>query len=115
MTVAAIRSIRESRRQATGASGFGSRITPGLPGPTTPDPLAAPVLLQVGSTVHALDPVSHTAVELSPATLAVIEGLLEGATRPAADGRQARGAIDELFRGGIAQRWCDDALGSWSP
>jgi len=115
VVVAAIRTVRGTHRRATAASGFGSRMTADLPAPRKPDALTAPVLLQVGSTVLALDPISHAAIELSPATVAVIEELLstDPYTRPPPRERQVRDAVDELVVGGIARHWCDVAWGKW--
>jgi len=117
VAAAAVREIRRSHRQPASVSGFGGRLSADLPRPDTPDALTAPVLVRVGSTVHALDPASRAAVELSPASLDVLETLL-ALDRPEQIRRWGAmpgdgpvpGAIDELARGGVAPDWCAEAL-----
>ena len=115
VVAAAIREIRRSYRQPARASGFGGRLSADLPRSDTPDAVSVPVLVRVGSTVQALDPASRVAVELSPASLAVIETLLEPPElvrrwREVPGAGSVPVAIDELARGGVAQDWCARVL-----
>lgn len=79
LAVIAFRRIRAQNRLPSRVSGFPGRITPGLPEPTTPDPLGAPLLLQVGREFVACDPEGTGAMPLTSDEMAVVEAILAGA------------------------------------
>lgn len=71
-----IRAARRADLMPSMASGFGPRITPGLPRPVVPDEVGAPFLLQVGHELRAYDPVGPGSIDLSPDAAAVLEALV---------------------------------------
>lgn len=71
-----IREVRAEHRLPGRVSGFGGRISVGLPAPADPDPSDAPVLLQIGRTHQAHDPGTGAGLALSATSVAIVESLL---------------------------------------
>lgn len=129
VAVAVIRLVREGHRLPDRVSGFGGRISAGLPGPTGPDPGDAPVLLRIGRTHQAHDPVTGLGLAISATSVAMIESLLSHPDGGDAAqwcvvhlGIAARqlpshllGTLRLLADAGVAARWSDGAALQWGP
>jgi hypothetical protein len=127
IAIGVIRLVREEHRLTDRVSGFGGRISDSLPEPTGPDPDDAPVLLRIGRTHQAHDPVTGLGLAISGASRAMIESLL---AHP--DGGEAAewcvvhlgiaarqlpghltGTLRLLADAGVAARWSDEAALQW--
>lgn len=119
LAVGAFRRIRTQSRLPSRVSGFAGRITPGLPDPTTPDPLGAPLLLQVGREFVACDPEGTGATPLTADELADVEAILAAAVpRPGESADRTSGPSAGRSFGGrtallarlsaarVATSWC---------
>jgi hypothetical protein len=127
IAIGVIRLVREEHRLPDRVSGFGGRISDSMPEPTGPDPSDAPVLLRIGRTHQAHDPVTGLGLAISGSSVAMIESLL---AHP--DGGEAAewcvanlgiaprqlpghlmGTLRLLADAGIAARWSDGAALQW--
>ncbi len=124
LAVTAFRRIRAQNRLPSRVSGFAGRITPGLPETTIPDPLGAPLLLQVGREFVACDPEGAGTMPLTADEMAVVEAVLAGAVPPAGESTARAplslsgdsfvaksGLLARLSAARVAAAWCA-AMGS---
>lgn len=105
--VAILSALRQSRlggRNARAVSGFGRRLTNGLPLGGVIDAVDAPVLAQFGSTFKALDAASGRSVALDADQVRALESALVGDFHPGDPDLVA--ACQWLLVHGIARRWC---------
>lgn len=102
--IMALRRAQATGRTARRVSGFGGRITGGLPVPEVGDPTHAPILAQFGAIYRAIDPVDGSCVDVDAAQLSALETVLAGAE--AAEVRDAAEACQWLLLHGVARRWC---------
>lgn len=105
--VAVLAALRQSRlggRNARAVSGFGCRLTSGLPLAGAIDEIDAPVLAQFGSTFKALDPTSERAVALDADQVRALEMALVGESD--LGDPELAAACQWLLVHGIARRWC---------
>jgi len=120
--VGAVRGIRAEHRMPSRVSGFAGRITDGLPRSKEPDVSGAPLLLQVGRSLFAYDPVTGARLSLSGVAVAIVESLLahpdqahaaQWCTRSLGISQDKVGAhVQDTLRlltgAGIAARWAGD-------
>lgn len=105
--VAALRALRAARatgRTAQAVSGFGTRLTAGLPLGDTPDRIDAPVLARFGAICRALDPVSRAQTDIDADQLRALELVLGGAD--VGDVPDAAAACQWLLAHDVARSWC---------
>lgn len=127
VAIGIIRSVREGHRSPGRVSGFGGRISAGLPDSADPDAGDAPILLQIGRTNVAHDPVTGLGLAISAAAVAMVESLLAHPNSDDAAGwcvihlgippRQLPshllGTLRLLADAGVATRWSDRAALHW--
>lgn len=102
--LSALRQSRSGGRNARAVSGFGGRLTDGIPQRGVIDDADAPVLAQFGSTFKALDPSSGCGIALEADQVRALELALVGELHPGDPDLTA--ACQWLLAHGIARRWC---------
>ncbi|HEX7373893.1 MAG TPA: hypothetical protein VF277_02900, partial [Steroidobacteraceae bacterium] len=104
LALRALRAARATGRTAQLVSGFGTRLTAGLPLGDTPDRIDAPVLARFGAIYRALDPVSHAQTDVNAEQLRALELVLGGAD--VSDVPDAGAACQWLLGHDVARTWC---------
>ncbi len=115
-----IRLVRAEHRLPGRVSGFGGRISAGLPDSADPDSSDAPVLLQIGRTHQAHDPTTGLGLAISATAVAVLESLLvhptadDAATWCGANAGLAAGALPQHVSGLLQVLSDADVAAGWS-
>ena len=108
LAVNAIQTVRRQHRLPSRVSGFGGRLTSGVPRPTVADTDNSPVLLQVGYEFQAHDTGHGAYAVLSADDVATIEWILaepSGATEPT---DSTRTTVRLLAEAGVSEQWRRD-------